>query len=44
MHNLTKTVSLRNTQGQGPGAVVKAVCLESREIAGSNPALAFKFQ
>ena len=27
-----------------PGAVVKALCLESQEISGSNPTLTFKFQ
>ena len=37
--------SLTGIQGGGPGAVVKAVDLLGKsEIAGSNPALAFKFQ
>ena len=30
--------------GGGAGAVVKVACLESHEIVGSNPALAFNFQ
>ena len=33
-----------SARGGGPGAVVKAACLELRKITGLNPTLAFKFQ
>ena len=38
-----KIYQLSVNRGGGPGAVVKAACLESREIAGSNFALTFMF-
>ena len=33
-----------SNKGRGPGVVVKAACLRKSEIAGSSPALIFKFQ
>ena len=37
----TSCLNSQSTEGGGPGGVGKAACLE---IAGSKPALAFKFQ
>ena len=39
-----KIYQLSGNRGGGPAAVVKAACLESREIAGSNFSLTFMFQ
>ena len=37
-------LSILSILGGSPGAVIKAACLESREIAGSTPTMASKFQ